>query len=83
LKYQKWCQPFVWVGMNAITIYMVDNILGGYTNISKRFLGGDIRSFFDHHMGSGFGEAMIQISGVLVAFLFARFLYKRKLFLRV
>ncbi len=85
-KYQKWCQPFVWIGMNAITIYMGENILGGYhgyDHISERFLGGDIRSFFEHHVGKGFGESMINIGGLLAAFLLARFLYRRKIFLRV
>ena len=27
-KWQNWCQPFVWMGMNSITIYMTENILG-------------------------------------------------------
>lgn len=85
-KFQKWCQPFVWIGMNAITIYMGENILGGYhgyDHISERFLGGDIRSFFEYHVGKGFGESMINIGGLLVAILLARFLYRRKIFLRV
>lgn len=82
-KYRKWCQPFVWIGMNAITIYMGKNILGGYDHISERFLGGDIRSFSELHVGRGFGESMIQICAMLVAFLLARFLYRRKIFLRV
>src|SRR5256885_13143982 len=26
-KFQKWAQPFVWIGMNAITIYLVANMV--------------------------------------------------------
>ena len=26
LKYQKWCTPFLWYGMNPITVYLADNL---------------------------------------------------------
>ena len=38
-KWQNWCQPFVWMGMNSITIYMVRNLLGGFEKLSQRFAG--------------------------------------------
>ena len=55
-KFQKWCQPFVWMGMNSITIYMTVNILGhaSIAKLSSRLAGGDIRDFFNARMdGSG------------------------------
>lgn len=82
-KYQKWCQPFVWMGMNAITIYLVKNFLGGFGKLAGRFVGGDIKTFLDDHIAKGFGDLMISLIGLFIAFWLVRFLYQRKIFLRV
>jgi predicted acyltransferase len=82
-KWQAWCQPFVWIGMNPITIYLTSNIIGGYRNPAKRFVGGDIKAFFDNHIAHGVGDLFVAIVGLFLAFWFARFLYKRKIFLRL
>jgi len=83
-KYQKWCQPFVWMGMNAITIYLVKNFLGGsFSRLSARLVGGDIKAWFDAHVATGFGDLMISIVGLLLAFWLVKFLYARKIFLRI
>ena len=83
-KYQKWCQPFVWMGMNSITIYLIKNFLGGtFSKLSARLLGGDIKVWLDDHVAKGFGDMVISIGGLLIAFWIVRFLYQRKIFLRV
>ena len=83
-KRQAWCQPFVWIGMNSITIYLVKNFLGGsFSKLSARLVGGDIKNFFDDHIAKGFGELMISVVGLLLALWFVRFLYQRKIFLRL
>ncbi len=83
-KYQLWCQPFVWMGMNSITIYLVKNFLGGtFSRLSARLVGGDIKNYLDAHVAKGFGDLMISIVGLLLAFWLVRFLYKRKIFLRL
>ncbi|MGO8929090.1 MAG: acyltransferase family protein [Limisphaerales bacterium] len=78
-----WCQPFVWMGMNSITIYLASNILGGFRKLASRFAGGDVRIFLDGHVAKGFGEMVISIVGLLLAFWLVHFLYKRKIFLRL
>ena len=83
LKYQQWCQPLVWIGTNSITIYLTQNILGGFGKVARRLVGGDIESFFDEHLAQGMGEMILSIVGLLVAFWFVRFLYRRKIFLRL
>ena len=83
LKYQRWCKPLVWIGMNSITIYLTQNILGGFGKVARRLVGGDIESFFDGHLAQGMGEMILSIVGLLVAFWFVRFLYRRKIFLRL
>ena len=84
LKFQKWCQPFVWMGMNSITIYLIKNFLGGsFSKLSARLLGGDIRIWIDSHVTKGFGDLLISILGLFIAFLIVRFLHQKKIFLRV
>jgi len=83
LKFQRWCQPFVWIGMNSITIYLTNNIIGGFRRPAARLVGGDIQAFLDARVTKGFGDLAITIAGLLLAFWFVRFLYKRKIFLRL
>ena len=45
-----WCQPFVWMGMNSITVYLMSNVIGGFGDLATRFAGGDVRAFFDAHV---------------------------------
>jgi len=78
-----WCQPFVWMGTNAITIYLVDNILGGFNGLAARLVGGDVQQFADTHIAHGFGNLLITMVGIGIAFALVRFLYKNKIFLRV
>ena len=78
-----WCQPFVWMGMNSITIYLTSNMIGGFRKLATRFVGGDVKVFFDGHIGRGMGDLVISITGLLLAFWFVRFLYKRNIFLRL
>jgi predicted acyltransferase len=83
-KYQKWCQPFVWMGMNSITIYMTANILGReeFGSLGKRVAGGDIRDFLNNHL-TGSGDLIMAVAGLVAAFWFVNFLYRRKIFLRL
>jgi predicted acyltransferase len=78
-----WCQPFVWMGMNSITIYLASNILGGFRKLAARFAGGDVRIFLDDHVAQGFGEMMVSTVGLLLAFWLVHLLYKRKILLRL
>lgn len=80
---QTWCRPFVWMGMNSITIYLVAEIIGGFNSLANRFVGGDIKIFFDTHIATGFGDLVIALSGLFIAFWFVRFLYQRKIFIRL
>jgi predicted acyltransferase len=83
-KKRAWCQPFVWMGMNSITIYLTKNILlGGFNRPAARFVGGDIKAFFDAHVASGLGDLIIALVGLLLAFWFVRFLYRKRIFLRL
>jgi predicted acyltransferase len=83
LGFQRWCQPFVWIGMNSITIYLAENIVGGFDRIATRFVGGDVKTWLDLHISQGFGDLIIALVGLFLALLLVRFLYRRKVFLRL
>jgi predicted acyltransferase len=79
---RKWCQPFVWIGCNALIIYVTAQVVG-FKLVAARLAGGDVKDFFDARLGSGVGDLVIALVSLLLVFLFARFLYKRSIFLRV
>lgn len=78
-----WCQPFVWMGMNSITVYLASNFIKGFRTLAARLAGGDVKAFLDAHIVSGSGDMVISIVGLLLAFWFVHFLYRRKVFLRL
>jgi predicted acyltransferase len=83
LKFQVWCRPFIWVGMNPITLYLTSNIIGGFRKPAQRFVGGDVTAYLDQHIAKGTGDLLVATVGLLLLFWFAHFLYKRKIFLRL
>jgi predicted acyltransferase len=81
-NWRKWCQPFVWIGMNAITIYMANNIIG-FPRLAARLAGGDVKNFLDTHIAAGAGDLFISAVALALAVWLVHFLYRRKIFLRV
>jgi predicted acyltransferase len=81
-QWRKWCQPFVWIGCNALTVYVAAQVLN-FDTMAERFAGGDVQDFLDTHIASGCGDLVIDLTSLLIAVFFARFLYQRKIFLRV
>jgi predicted acyltransferase len=83
-KWRAWCQPFVWIGMNPITLYLTSNFLGGlgFEKLAVRLAGGPVKDFFDAHVAQGSGELVISMTAVALFIGFAHFLYRRKIFLR-
>ena len=82
LKFQGWCQPFIWIGMNPITLYLTENVVG-FRRVASRFLGGDVKSFFDTAVTSGFGDLVLSFGEIGLAVLLAWWLFRRKIFIRL
>ena len=83
IKLRAWCQPFIWMGMNSITVYLTSNMLGGFRKLALRLTGGDLRLFLEGSVAKGAGDLLVSVVGLLLAFAFVRFLYKRQIFLRL
>jgi predicted acyltransferase len=84
-QWRAWGQPFVWVGMNPITLYLISNFLGGggYVRMARRLAGGSVNQFLNTHLAAGAGDLLVSLIGVLLFFWLARFLYRRQIFLRL
>jgi predicted acyltransferase len=82
-KARKWCRPFMWIGMNSIALYLASNMVGGFRKLALRLAGGDVSAFLDAWIEKGFGEMTVALVGLLLAFWLARFLFGRKIFLRI
>lgn len=80
-KFQKWAAPFVWLGMNAITIYLLHELID-FKKLAQRFVGGDIQTHLNASV-HGFGTLLVAMVAAAFTFLVVRFLYQRKVFLRL
>jgi predicted acyltransferase len=80
--HQKWCVPFLWIGSNALAVYLAVNIVD-FGALAARFAGGDVSRFFDNHISPGAGGLVLALVGLALPLLLARFLYNRKIFFRL
>ena len=81
-KWQTWCQPFVWIGMNPITIYLAHNIID-FPKLAARLAGGDVQAWLDLHLARGAGGLLLAAVELSLTFLLVRFLYVRKIFIQL
>jgi predicted acyltransferase len=75
--WRRWCEPFIWIGSNALTIYLAARFLG-FGALGQRIAGGPVRSL----LGS-YGDVLVALVSVSLLLAFARFLYRRKVFIRL
>lgn len=80
-NHRGWCRPFVWIGMNAITIYLIAHFVK-LEVIAKCFVGGEINSALEH-LHPGLGALVTALLALSFSFLICWFLFQRKIFLRV
>ena len=80
-KVSRWSTPFVWIGTNALAIYVISEI-SDFGKLASRFVGGDVGAWLDAHW-TGSSGLMTGLVSVLLCMALGRFLYRRKLFLRL
>jgi predicted acyltransferase len=72
-----WAQPFLWIGMNSLTIYLVDNLVS-FSGLVQRVFHEPLRASLGRY------EAIVMSTLSLgLAVWFCRWLYQRKIFLRL
>ena len=77
-----WATIFVWIGANAILIYFINGITG-FEPFALRFVGGDVKAWFDQIVTPGMGVFVAHLLGLVLAIALAGYLYRNKVFLRV
>ncbi len=80
--WQRWAQPFVWIGVNPITLYLLVSFID-FTKLGARFTGGETQRWLNATVHAGTGELLNALAGLTLCVLLARWLYTRKIFLRV
>ena len=80
--YKAWASAFIWVGASAIVLY-VFNVIFGLHVIAQRLVGGDLERLADRLVSPGAGRFLVTLVALMIALAAARFLYRRKIFLRV
>lgn len=79
--FQRWCRPFIWIGANAITIYMLRNFVD-FDAVAARVVGGPVAHYFDS-LQPGAGHLVLETVGLAMTFLVVWFMYRKQIFLRV
>lgn len=81
-RWQRWCVPFLWIGANALAVYLAVNLVD-FPAIAERFAGGDLKIFLDGRIATGVGGLIIALVALLLPVLLTRFLYQKKIFIRI
>ncbi len=75
-KLRAWAKPFVWIGTNALVLYLAYNIID-FRALAARLVGGDIQ------VAAGrFGPLLVCTTGLALVVGLAGFLHRRKIFIR-
>jgi predicted acyltransferase len=80
--YKRWTPPFVWIGANAITLYVL-NALMGFDEPARRIAGGEFGELLDEVFVHGVGALIVNLTALGLVIVLAGYLYRRKIFLRV
>lgn len=80
--YRRWATVFVWVGSNAIALYML-NALMGFNVPAERIAGGEFGEWLDALLLPGVGVLIVNLVALGLVVALAGYLYRRKLFVRV
>ena len=75
-KIQKWAVPFVWIGMNPITIYLTVQFFN-FQRLAAALIGNE------KIWGSLWGNFFVATVYMILVFLFLRFMFKKKIFIRI
>lgn len=75
-------QPFVWIGMNPITLYLASSLVN-FHGIAGRLVGGSVAAWLNQHFARGSGDVLVTLVSLGLVVGLAGFLHRRKIFLRV
>jgi len=77
----RWAQPFIWIGTNALAIYLLCRLVD-FKLMSARLFGGEIARALDR-LWPGLAGVWLAATGMVLCVLVCRLLYVKKIFLRL
>ncbi len=80
-RVRSWAMPLVWIGANALAIYLITNV-ADFWKLASRFVGGDVGTWLDARW-TGLGGLVTGGVCVLLCMALGRLLYRRGIFLRL
>jgi predicted acyltransferase len=80
--WKAWVTPFVWIGMNAITAYLLVELIN-LRALADRVVGGPVAAFLDAHVATGLGAVIGEAGALGLVLLFVWYLHRRQIFLRL
>lgn len=80
--YKRWTPVLVWVGANAITLYLL-NALMGFDVPARRIIGGEFGDIVDSALMPGIGALLVNVVALGLVVALAGFMYRHKIFVRV
>jgi hypothetical protein len=63
---RRWTAVFVWIGANAITLYLLHNVMQ-FKQVATRLVGGDLGAFLDQALRPGAGKFLAAATGFMLA----------------
>jgi predicted acyltransferase len=81
-RLRAWAAPFVWVGSNAILLYMVTE-LGIFHDVAARLVGGTGKGDYHWPFWGSAQHLVTSLVSLTFVLVLARFLYRRGVFIRV
>ncbi|HRK35583.1 MAG TPA: heparan-alpha-glucosaminide N-acetyltransferase domain-containing protein [Candidatus Hydrogenedentes bacterium] len=76
-RYERWAIPFIWIGANPLAVYLAQDFIA-FDELGRRVSGGPFAMLFGNY-----APIIPALASIGFVFLFAWFLYKKKIFLRV
>lgn len=75
-NYRRWAEPFIWIGMNALALYLAHEIVD-FRKLASRLVGGNIKAW-----AGSYGDLLVCITALGLCLWLARFLYSRRVFIK-
>lgn len=76
-QWRLWCVPFVWIGTNALTLYLLVNLVD-FRSFALLLTGGPVQEALGE-----WGPSLTILAAIALMLSLARFLYNRRIFLRL
>jgi predicted acyltransferase len=77
LNFRTWCRPFIWIGSNAITIYLLSSV-ANFSKLADRIVGGNVATFL-----GPWAATVNALVALMMAIWVVWLLYQRKIFFRL